>query len=141
MDEADILADKIAIMSKGRLRAIGKSIRLKNKFGTGYRLTIILRNDAGQVGGLQKTILDMSADVTVEEREYVGRTQDSESSEMCRLVFCCPSIESMKRVIGHLEKITADTSEEASRHHGIISFGLAQTTLEDVFLKTVRGVE
>ena len=36
MEEADILSDRIGIMTKGRLRCIGNSIRLKSRFGTGY---------------------------------------------------------------------------------------------------------
>jgi ABC-type multidrug transport system ATPase subunit len=35
MEEADVLGDQIAIMSKGRLVAINNSIALKNKFGSG----------------------------------------------------------------------------------------------------------
>jgi ABC-type multidrug transport system ATPase subunit len=40
MEEADILADRIAIMSAGRLRCLGSSLFLKNKYGVGYSLTI-----------------------------------------------------------------------------------------------------
>jgi ABC-type multidrug transport system ATPase subunit len=40
MEEADILADRIAIMSSGRLRCLGSSLFLKNKYGVGYSLTI-----------------------------------------------------------------------------------------------------
>ena len=40
MDEADILGDRIAIISNGKLVAHGTSIFLKNKFGRGYYLTI-----------------------------------------------------------------------------------------------------
>ena len=39
MDEADILADRKAIMSKGHLRCFGSSLFLKNRFGLGYHLT------------------------------------------------------------------------------------------------------
>jgi len=39
MDEADILADRKAVVSKGRLRCCGSSLFLKNKFGIGYHLT------------------------------------------------------------------------------------------------------
>lgn len=39
MDEADILADRIAVISKGGVRCCGSSIFLKNKFGIGYHLT------------------------------------------------------------------------------------------------------
>ena len=40
MEEADTLGDRICIMSKGKIQALGSSIRLKQKFGTGYRLTL-----------------------------------------------------------------------------------------------------
>ena len=39
MDEADILADRKAIISKGSLRCYGTSLFLKNRFGLGYHLT------------------------------------------------------------------------------------------------------
>ena len=35
MEEADVLGDRIGIMARGKLRALGSSIRLKQKFGTG----------------------------------------------------------------------------------------------------------
>ena len=40
MEEADILGDRIAIMARGNLRCIGSSLRLKNKFGTGYSISV-----------------------------------------------------------------------------------------------------
>ena len=40
MDEADVLGDRIAIVSNGRLIAHGTSFFLKNNFGRGYYLTI-----------------------------------------------------------------------------------------------------
>jgi len=41
MDEADYLGDRIAIMSSGKLAALGSSFFLKNRFGIGYNLTIV----------------------------------------------------------------------------------------------------
>ena len=38
LDEADLLADRIAILSKGTLRAEGSSVELKEKLGGGYRI-------------------------------------------------------------------------------------------------------
>ncbi len=40
MDEADILGDRIAIMSDGKLRCAGSSLFLKKIYGSGYQLTI-----------------------------------------------------------------------------------------------------
>ena len=49
MDEADLLGDRIAIMSEGRLRCAGSSLFLKRHYGVGYQLTIIKKD--GQSGG------------------------------------------------------------------------------------------
>ena len=38
LDEADLLADHIAILSKGTLRASGSSVELKERLGGGYRI-------------------------------------------------------------------------------------------------------
>jgi ATP-binding cassette subfamily A (ABC1) protein 3 len=44
MDEADILGDRIGIMSSGKVTALGSSIFLKTKFGVGYNLTLVKKN-------------------------------------------------------------------------------------------------
>lgn len=44
MEEADILGDRIAIMARGALKAIGSSIRLKQKFGAGYQVGLGCRS-------------------------------------------------------------------------------------------------
>ena len=40
MDEADILGDRIGIMSSGKMTCLGSSMFLKNKFGVGYHAAI-----------------------------------------------------------------------------------------------------
>uniref|UniRef100_A0A803VAE2 ATP binding cassette subfamily A member 5 n=1 Tax=Ficedula albicollis TaxID=59894 RepID=A0A803VAE2_FICAL len=40
MDEADILADRKAVISQGMLKCLGSSLFLKSKWGIGYRLSI-----------------------------------------------------------------------------------------------------
>ncbi|KAM3720275.1 Phospholipid-transporting ATPase ABCA1 [Dirofilaria immitis] len=46
MDEADLLADRIAIISKGQLQVAGSSLFLKKKFGNGLYLNILKTSDA-----------------------------------------------------------------------------------------------
>ncbi len=41
MDEADILGDRIGIMSQGELVCLGSSLFLKKKYGAGYNLTVV----------------------------------------------------------------------------------------------------
>ena len=41
MDEADVLGDRIGIMANGKLKCLGSSLFLKNKFGGGYKLIMV----------------------------------------------------------------------------------------------------
>jgi ABC-type multidrug transport system ATPase subunit len=38
VEAADVLGDRVTIMVRGQLRAIGSSIWLKHKFGSGYQV-------------------------------------------------------------------------------------------------------
>jgi len=46
MDEADILGDRIGIMTAGKLTCLGSSMFLKNRFGMGYVMTVVKRDHA-----------------------------------------------------------------------------------------------
>ena len=48
MEEADILADRIAIISEGKLRCIGTPLYLKNTYGEGYRISFVSNSDEDQ---------------------------------------------------------------------------------------------
>ena len=45
MDEADILGDRIGIMNEGEITCIGTPLYLKNKYGTGYSLTVVKKSN------------------------------------------------------------------------------------------------
>lgn len=40
LEEADELADRICIMSKGRLRSLASPDQIKRQFGVGYKLSV-----------------------------------------------------------------------------------------------------
>lgn len=42
MDEADLLGDRIAIIASGKAKCCGSSLFLKNRYGSGYYLTLVL---------------------------------------------------------------------------------------------------
>lgn len=42
MDEAELLSDRIAVMKEGKLRCCGSPIFLKDRFGLGYSITVVL---------------------------------------------------------------------------------------------------
>ncbi|KAK9831648.1 hypothetical protein WJX74_004219 [Apatococcus lobatus] len=49
MEEADILGDRVAIMARGRLRAIGTPIHLKQQYGAGYSVSIAVQDHKGEL--------------------------------------------------------------------------------------------
>jgi ATP-binding cassette, subfamily A (ABC1), member 3 len=116
MDEADILGDRIAIMSEGTLRTVGSSFFLKKTFGTGYKL--ICEKDALCDSNL---ILDVL-------REYASDAQ-IESDTQGEVVF---NISEQYLTIFHY--IFKKLEDEAGRLR-ISSFGCNLSTLEEIFLK------
>ncbi|KAK4220013.1 hypothetical protein QBC37DRAFT_76201 [Rhypophila decipiens] len=68
LDEADLLADHIAILSKGTLRAEGSSVELKDRLGAGYRIHL------NNVKGVKSTpdISGVSKKSTPEEVIYIA---------------------------------------------------------------------
>lgn len=46
MDEADLLGDRIAIISQGSLKCCGSSLFLKRKLGSGYYLTLVRKEES-----------------------------------------------------------------------------------------------
>uniref|UniRef100_A0A3Q3WL83 ABC transporter domain-containing protein n=1 Tax=Mola mola TaxID=94237 RepID=A0A3Q3WL83_MOLML len=61
MDEADILGDRIAIISQGKLRCCGSSLFLKKSFGSGYYLTL-LRDGAEKMTAQRTGIIGRQAE-------------------------------------------------------------------------------
>ncbi|OAA58715.1 ABC transporter [Cordyceps fumosorosea ARSEF 2679] len=60
LDEADLLADNIAILSRGRLRAEGSAAQLKDTFGSGYRVRVLnarhMLGRAPEVDGVERLV-------------------------------------------------------------------------------------
>lgn len=54
MDEADILGDRIAIISNGQMKCVGSSLFLKNTFGEGYNLYLVKGEASPETASLGK---------------------------------------------------------------------------------------
>ncbi|XP_069922915.1 ATP-binding cassette sub-family A member 2 isoform X2 [Oryctolagus cuniculus] len=140
MDEADLLGDRIAIISHGKLKCCGSPLFLKGAYGDGYRLTLVKR--PAEPGGPQEPGLASSPP---------GRAQLSHCSEpqvsqfirkhvaSCLLVsdtstelsYILPS-EATKK--GAFQRLFQSLECSLDALH-LSSFGLMDTTLEEVFLK------
>ncbi|KAF8937008.1 ATP-binding cassette sub- A member 1 [Dissophora ornata] len=148
MEEADALGDKVAIMVSGHLKAIGNTTRLKNKFGNGYRVEIALGNfipavqdSASQVPHSQSTVngnvlsqKELEQEMTTATREIVPESVLMDQSGGV-MVFGIPmqSINRMADLTAMLERSQAQGK--------IKNWGIAQTTLEEVFLSLVRAAK
>ncbi|KAL2150678.1 hypothetical protein VTH82DRAFT_7241 [Thermothelomyces myriococcoides] len=76
LDEADLLADYIAVMSKGNLRAAGTSAELKDRFGGGYRIHV---NSVRQIPHLPD-VAGARKKATRQEASYVASTSAAAAS-------------------------------------------------------------
>ena len=65
MDEADELGDRIAIMAEGKLQCFGSPIFLKQKYGSGYLLSIV-KADGCDVSQLVRKVKEYVHKASVE---------------------------------------------------------------------------
>ncbi|XP_036138839.1 ABC transporter A family member 1 [Monomorium pharaonis] len=126
MDEADILADRKAVISKGKLRCCGSSLFLKNKFGIGYHLTLVLESNAREHAISRLVTSHVSK---AEKARRHGR----------ELSFILPhnSVENFAPLFSAIEH---EIKTRSSRL-GISSYGVSMTTLEEVFLHLEKDEE
>jgi hypothetical protein len=105
-------------MAHGRVQAIGDSMALKNKFGAGYKISIICDPNK-----LRKTkeIVSLNMPGAILEDDSAGA-----------LLYQFPN-SSLKYVGKLVEKLNTDPF--------VKGWGLSQTTLEQVFLSVVRNAD
>ncbi|NXF30460.1 ABCAA protein, partial [Nyctibius bracteatus] len=115
MDEADILADRKAFISHGRLKCVGSSLFLKKKWGIGYHLRIHVSESC-----------DLE-NVTSLVKRYIPNVILSGHSQY-ELRYKLP-LENMNKFPDLFSGL--DTCSD----QGIINYGVSMTTLEDVFLR------
>ncbi|OCU00960.1 hypothetical protein XELAEV_18006739mg [Xenopus laevis] len=163
MDEADILGDRIAIISHGKLCCVGSSLFLKNHLGTGYYLTLVKRDTDSSLSSCRNSSSTMSCpkkeDSVSQSSSDAGLGSDHESDTMTIDVSAISNLIN-KHVpkarfvedIGH--ELTYVLPYEAAREGaivelfheiddrlsdlGISSYGISDTTLEEIFLKVAE---
>ncbi|XP_054077695.1 ATP-binding cassette sub-family A member 10-like isoform X1 [Rissa tridactyla] len=115
MDEADILADRKAFMSHGRLKCVGSSLFLKKKWGIGYHLRIHVSESC-----------DLE-NVTALVKQYIPNVIFSGHSQY-ELRYKLP-LENVNKFPDLFSGLDSCSDQ------GIINYGVSMTTLEDVFLR------
>ncbi|XP_026750211.2 phospholipid-transporting ATPase ABCA3-like [Galleria mellonella] len=116
MDEADVLGDRIAIMSGGQLQCVGTSYFLKKHYGIGYKLTIVKANECNveEITQFFKTYVP-----DIKENTNIGS----------ELTYILPN-DSVSRFPDMLKEF-----EQKKEILHVSSYGLSVTSLEEVFMK------
>lgn len=72
MDEAEVLADRVAILKEGSLQCCGSVMFLKQRFGLGYNITVMIEklDEEGEV-----TMKDVQANLSELLEKYVPGTR------------------------------------------------------------------
>uniref|UniRef100_A0A6Q2Z5M3 ATP-binding cassette sub-family A member 2 n=1 Tax=Esox lucius TaxID=8010 RepID=A0A6Q2Z5M3_ESOLU len=131
MDEADLLGDRIAIISHGKLKCCGSPLFLKSTYGDGYKLTLAAQPPPTQSPSSSSSCSPCSeARVTQFIRQFVSSSLLVSDSNT-ELSYVLPS-EAVKK--GCFERLF-QALEQNLEILNLTSFGVMDTTLEEVFLK------
>ena len=133
MDEAEVLGDRIGVMARGRMQAIGTSLRLKAKYGAGYYVTAHIGavGEGQEIGSMRTRLCEFVAEhargtlVGVVEGGCtfrVPRTADARETAD-RLCTFFDALDASKGVLG------------------VNEYTVNMTSLEDVFLELARQNE
>ena len=118
LDEADLLSDHIAVLSKGTLRAEGSSVALKDRLGGGYRIHVH-----------KTTHTDKAAVVVRSDRDLPDVKGVAKKNTFDIVTYIAPSSSLAATVIRSLEAI------------GVSDYRFSGPTLEDVFLQLAEEVQ
>ncbi|CAM4649612.1 ABC-type organic anion transporter ABCA8 isoform X1 [Caretta caretta] len=113
-DEADIIADRKAFISHGRLKCVGSSLFLKRKWGIGYHLSLHINDSCD------------SAKMTSLVKQHIPNAKLSGQSHE-ELIYMLP-LENVDKFPELFCELDTHVCQE------ILSYGISMTTLADVFL-------
>uniref|UniRef100_A0A669DHE2 P-type phospholipid transporter n=1 Tax=Oreochromis niloticus TaxID=8128 RepID=A0A669DHE2_ORENI len=148
MDEADLLSDRVAIISQGRLYCCGSPIFLKNCFGAGFYLTLVrrMKHDTLKVGTKEEGTccifflppynicktpnITKKTHITALVHHHVPQARLIEAIGQ-ELTFLLPNRNFQPRAYASLFR----ELEETLLDIGLSSFGVSDTSLEEIFLK------
>jgi ABC-type multidrug transport system ATPase subunit len=115
MEEADVLGDRIGIMKKGRFICLGTGLHLKNKFGTGYRVVVVMEGGKPIQAIIDRFCQQLDGTVVME-------------SDNLTVKFNIP-----RSCINQLPSFFEQLENDRDRL-GVADIQLSLTTLEEVFL-------
>jgi ABC-type multidrug transport system ATPase subunit len=150
MDEADILGDRIAIMSHGQLQCVGSALFLKKTYGVGYQLTIekyaMRGNNSNAASAENKNSVDQNEERAVDttdvhETERTLREIVRNTVPEATLLTNSSTAMTYQMPMGAAAKFVPlfEGLDEEIERGNICSYGVGVTTLDEVFLAVARG--
>uniref|UniRef100_A0A8C4X0D4 ATP-binding cassette, sub-family A (ABC1), member 3b n=1 Tax=Eptatretus burgeri TaxID=7764 RepID=A0A8C4X0D4_EPTBU len=122
MEEAEVLADRLAILAHGRLQCCGSPLFLKHRYGAGYRMVVVKRAEA-DVAWINKLVQSHIPDAEL------ARNAGAE------LAFILPTSST------HMFVWLFTELERRREELGITSYGVSVTPMEEVFLSVSEKAE
>ena len=127
MEEADILGDRIAIMSHGKIQAIGSALALKREHGAGFRLNMLI-GDPAMVNTAKNFVLTNAPagrDPATGQATYAVLQSAVEG----HLLFQLPRTDDNQQLVPFFQAL-----EQSKAKLGVTDFSIGLSTLEEVFL-------
>ncbi|KAI1430595.1 hypothetical protein GGR50DRAFT_190864 [Xylaria sp. CBS 124048] len=122
LDEADLLADHIAILSKGTLRAQGSSVELKDRLGAGYRIHVFNARDikeSPEVPGVKRVVsFDVISYLAPSSRLAAQVIRTLEASGISDYKFSSPTIEDVFLQVAEEVKQEQEQGQEQGHEQG-----------------------
>jgi len=128
LDEADVLADRKAVLDQGKVKAVGTSMELKREFGLGYHLRVIgMRGSSaeaqGRVRDLLKSHIPSATDEAVRDED---RAQATDAPSTWSFILPYDQTEKFGPMLLDLERRAPELQ--------VADFSMETTTLEEVFM-------
>ncbi|XP_062412894.1 retinal-specific phospholipid-transporting ATPase ABCA4-like [Sardina pilchardus] len=166
MDEADLLSDRVAIISKGKLHCSGSPLFLKNCFGVGFYLTLVRRvketqprkengcDCASECSCTCSTCTRHKEEIP-ERSQHLERAMEGDVDSITSLILHhVPEAKLIEMVGQELTYLLPNKGfkqrayaslfrevEEMLADMGLSSFGISDTSLEEIFLKVTADSE
>ncbi|KAI1124254.1 hypothetical protein F5Y10DRAFT_249972 [Nemania abortiva] len=132
LDEADLLADHIAILSKGTLRAEGSSVELKDRLGAGYRIHVFNARDikdSPKVEGVKRVrSFDVISYLAPSSSLAAQVIRELEAAGISDYKFSSPTIEDV------FLQVAEEVKHEGLKTPDTVSSNEKQTNLDDAVM-------
>ncbi|PWA21189.1 hypothetical protein CCH79_00009352 [Gambusia affinis] len=159
MDEAELLGDRIAIISKGKLCCCGSPLFLKSKLGSGYYLTVVKREELSTSTPSYSSICTSASTSTNKlppllKNQFIVRLTIFLADMAALLALLQQHVpgarlveESRREAVINLPQAAAKDGslgiflsklDERLPELGISSYGLSDSTLEEIFLRVAE---